>query len=120
MYNIQVDGFGLKEKLVIAENYLVNQALREVNLFEKIGISKEIVTHIIENFTGEEKGVRELKRAIQTIISKINLLRFYNDPVKVPFAIKGFALPFTLKKEHIDLFLKKKSEKDPSIAHLYT
>jgi len=119
MYNIQVDGFGLKEKLVIAENYLVSQALREVNLFEKIGISKEIVTHMIENFTGEEKGVRELKRAIQTVISKVNLLRFYNDPVKVPFAIKGFALPFTLKKEHIDLFLKKKTDKDPSIAHLY-
>lgn len=120
MYNIQVDGFGLKEKLVIAENYLVSQALREVNLFEKISISKEIITHIIENFTGDEKGVRELKRAIQTVISKVNLLRFYNDPVKVPFAIKGFALPFILKKEHIDLFLKKKADKDPSIAHLYT
>ena len=119
MYNIQVDGFGLKEKLVIAEQYLVSQALREVNLFEKIGISKEILTHIIESFTGEEKGVRELKRCIQTMISKVNLLRFYNDPEKVPFAIKGFALPFTLKKEHVDLFLKKKASADASFAHLY-
>jgi hypothetical protein len=120
MYNIQVDGFGLKEKLVIAEQYLVCQSLREVNLFEKIGISKEIITHIIENFTGEEKGVRELKRCIQTMVSKVNLLRFYNDPAKVPFSIKGFALPFTVKKEHIELFLKKKPALDDSIAHLYT
>ena len=119
MYNIQVDGFGLKEKIVIAETYLVASALREVNLFEKLGFSKEIVTHIIENFTGEEKGVRELKRCIQTVISKINLLRFYNDPAKVPFAIKDFALPFTLKKEHVDLFLKKKTPLNDSIAHLY-
>ena len=119
MYNIQVDGFGLKEKIVIAETYLVASALREVNLFEKLGFSKEIVTHIIENFTGEEKGVRELKRCIQTVISKINLLRFYNDPAKVPFAIKDFALPFTLKKEHVDLFLKKKTLMNESIAHLY-
>ena len=119
MYNIQVDGFGLKEKIVIAETYLVASALREVNLFEKLGFSKEIVTHIIENFTGEEKGVRELKRCIQTVISKINLLRFYNDPAKVPFAIKDFALPFTLKKEHVDLFLKKKAPMNESIAHLY-
>jgi len=119
MYNIQVDGFGMKEKLIIAEQYLVSQALREVNLFEKIGINKEIITHVIESFTGEEKGVRELKRCIQTIISKVNLLRFYNDPEKVPFAIKGFALPFTLKKEHADLFLKKKTPLNDSIAHLY-
>jgi flagellar biosynthesis GTPase FlhF len=119
MYNIQVDGFGLKEKIVIAETYLVASALREVNLFEKLGFSKEIVTHIIENFTGEEKGVRELKRCIQTVISKINLLRFYNDPAKVPFAIKDFALPFTLKKDHVDLFLKKKTLMNESIAHLY-
>ena len=120
MYNIQVSGFGLKEKLVIAEQYLVNSSLREVNLFEKISIGKDLLTYIIEEFTGDEKGVRELKRCIQTVISKLNLLRFYNDPEKVPFSIKGFALPFNLKKEHIGLFLKKKGGLDPSIAHLYT
>jgi hypothetical protein len=65
--------------------------------------------------------VRELKRRIQTIVSKINLLRFYNDPKQVPFAIPGFSLPFTLKKEHIELFLKKKGgEIDPSVSHMYT
>ena len=119
MYNIQVQGFNVKEKLVIAETYLVSSALREVNLFEKIGISKEIITHIIERFTGEEKGVRELKRCIQTVISKLNLLRFYNDPVKVPFAIKDFALPFTLKRDHIDMFLKRK-EVNESFSQMYT
>ena len=118
MYNIKVEGFSVRQKLVIAENYLVSAALREVNLFEKIGISKDIITHVIEHYTGEEKGVRELKRCIQTMISKLNLLRFYNDPAKVPFAIKDFALPFTLKREHIELFLKRK-EINEGISHLY-
>jgi hypothetical protein len=120
MYNIQVGGFGLKEKLVIAENYLLPDALREVNLFEKISVGRDLLTYIIENFTGEEKGVRELKRCMQTLMSRLNLLRFYNDPARVPFAIKGFALPFILKKEHIDLLLKKKPVMDESISHLYT
>ena len=119
MYNIQVGGFGMKEKLVIAEKYLLPEALHDVNLFEKIGVGKEILTYIVENYTGEEKGVRELKRCIQTVISKVNLLRFYNDPKRVPFAIEGFGLPFTLKREHIDLFLKKKPVLDESISHLY-
>ena len=118
MYNIQVEGFGVKEKLIIAETYLVSSALRDVNLFEKIGISKEIITHIIEHYTGEEKGVRELKRCIQTVISKLNLLRFYNDPAKVPFSIKGFALPFTMKRDHVELFLKRKVINE-SLSQMY-
>jgi flagellar biosynthesis GTPase FlhF len=119
MYNIQVSGFDTKQKLIIAEQYLVPQALNEVNLFEKIGFGKEILQYLIEHHTGEEGGVRELKRGIQTMISKLNLLRFYNDPAKVPFSIKGFSLPFTLKTDHVDLFLKKKPRIDESIAHLY-
>ena len=121
MYNIKVSGFNLKEKIVIAEKYLINQALKDVGLFEKVSINKEIVQYIIENHTGEEKGVRELKRCVQTIMSKLNLLRFYNNPKLVPFAIPDFNLPFKLKNEHISLFLKKKESGaiDPSISHMY-
>jgi ATP-dependent Lon protease len=121
MYNIKVEGFNLKEKLVIAEQYLLNQALRDVGLHEKVSISKEIVEYVIENHTGDEKGVRELKRSLQTITSKLNLLRFYNNPKQVPFAIEGFSLPFTVKQKHVELFLKKKEDgMDESARHMYT
>ena len=120
MYNIPVNGFNMKEKTVIAEQYLLPTALKDLNLFEKVSISNEIVKYVIEHHTGGEPGVREMKRAIQTIVSKINLLRFYNDEKAVPFSIKNFKLPFTVTKEHIEVFLKKKPQTDPSIAHLYT
>lgn len=119
MYNVAVKGFGMKEKLVIAETYLLPAALKDAGLFEKVNIGKEILQNVIENFTGGEAGVRELKRCIQTIVSKINLLRFYNNPKQVPFAIEGFSLPFIVKKSHIELFLKKKDDMDASISHLY-
>jgi flagellar biosynthesis GTPase FlhF len=119
MYNVEIHGFDTKQKLAIAEQYLLPAALREVNLFEKVAINKEILTHVIENYTGEEKGVRELKRCIQTIISKLNLLRFYNDPKRVPFAITGFGLPFTVKQDHVKLLLNKKPGLSDSIQHLY-
>jgi len=119
MYNIKVNGFNLKEKLVIVEQYLMSSALKNVGLHEKVSISKEIIEHIIENFTGEEKGVRELKRCMETIMSKLNLLRFYNNPKQVPFSIPNFALPFTLKKEHIGLFLKKREDEDMSHLKMY-
>ena len=120
MYNIKVNGFSMKDKQLSAENYLIAAALKDAGLFEKVSIGKDILQYIIENFTGGEAGVRELKRCIQTMISKLNLLRFYNNPKQVPFSIKDFSLPFTVKKEHVDLFLKKKEQLDESIAHLYT
>ena len=120
MYNIAVDGFNMKEKLVIAEQYLVPAALKEVGLHEKVGFSKDVMRHIIEHYTGEEKGVRELKRCIQTVVSKLNLLRFYNDPARVPFAIKGFSLPFTITTDHIEVLLKRRQKMDPSLSHMYT
>jgi ATP-dependent Lon protease len=119
MYNIAVKGFNTKEKLVITEKYIVNEALREVGLFEKVSFSKEMIQHIIEHYTGGEQGVRELKRCIQTVVSKINLLRFFNNPKQVPFAIEDFSLPFTIKRHHIEKFIKRKETIDPSIAHLY-
>jgi ATP-dependent Lon protease len=119
MYNIRVSGFNLKEKQVIAEQYLIDQTLKEIGLFEKVSVSKDIIQHIIEDFTGDEKGVRELKRCIHTVMSKLNLLRFYNDPKKVPFAITNFSLPFILKKEHVALLLKKKEEEDATWKTLY-
>ena len=119
MYNIAVKGFSIKDKLLIAENYLLSAALKESGLYEKVSISKEILQYVVENFTGGEAGVRELKRCIQTLVSKLNLLRFYNNPKQVPFAIEGFSLPFILKKAHVDIFLKRKEESDPSIRHMY-
>lgn len=119
MYNIRVSGFNLKEKQVIAEQYLIDQTLKEIGLYEKLSISKDIVQNIIEDYTGDEKGVRELKRCIHTVMSKLNLLRFYNDPTKVPFAIPDFSLPFILKKEHLKLLLKKKEDENESWKSLY-
>jgi hypothetical protein len=107
MMVIDLKGYDLKQKTTIAEQYLLPNALKEVNLNERVAISKDILTNIVEEYASEEKGVRELKRCVEQITQKINMLRMYNSP-ELPFHIKDFALPFIVKKEHIKLFLKKK------------
>jgi hypothetical protein len=47
------------------------------------------------------------------------MLRLYNDK-SLPFHIKDFALPFTVKKEHVDLFLKKKEKHGAPPFGMYT
>jgi ATP-dependent Lon protease len=104
-----LDGYNSKEKLTIAEQFLMPTALEEVGLKDKVGISKEIIQYIIEHYAKEESGVRELKRAMEQIAQKINMLRMFNSK-DFPFYIKDFALPFIMKKEHVDLFLKRKND----------
>ena len=93
MVVIDLKGYDVKQKTVIAEQYLLPAALKEVNLTEKVAISKEILVKIIEDYAKDEKGVRELKRSIEQVTQKINMLRMYNSP-DLPFHIKDFSLPF--------------------------
>ena len=116
---VTLQGYNVKEKVAIAENYLLPAALKEVGLCEKVGISKEVLQHVLEQYAGEETGVRELKRCIEQIAQKVNMLRMFNSK-DLPFHIKDFTLPFVLKKEHVDLFLKKKKQVDESARHMYT
>jgi hypothetical protein len=115
---IHLKGYGLKEKMVIAEQYLLPAALKEVNLFERINMSKEVLQYIIENYASEETGVRELKRSLEGIVQKVNMLRMYNAK-DLPFYIKDFSLPFVIKKEHVDLFLKKREGRDAPPIGMY-
>ena len=117
---VHLDGYGSKEKMEIAEKFLLPGALKEVNLAERIGIPKDVVSHILETYAKEEKGVRELKRCMEQIAQKLNMLRLFNSP-DLPFHIKDFSLPFILKKDHVDKFLKeRKPSMDVSALQMYT
>ena len=117
---IHLEGYGSKEKLEIAEKFLLPGALKQVNLAERVGVPKDIVTHVLETYAKEEKGVRELKRCMEQIAQKLNMLRLFNSP-DLPFYIKDFSLPFILKKEHVDKFLKeRKLTMDASALAMYT
>ena len=117
---VHLEGYESKEKMEIAEKFLLPGALKEVNLAERIGIPKDVVQHILETYAKEEAGVRELKRCMGQIAQKLNMLRLFNSP-DLPFHIKDFSLPFILKKEHVDKFLKeKKASIDVSAMRMYT
>jgi ATP-dependent Lon protease len=116
---INLQGYNQKEKLAIAESFLLPTALEEVGLKEKVAISKEVVEHVLREYASEETGVRELKRCMEQIAQKINMLRIFNAK-ELPFHIPNFQLPFVVKKEHVDLFLKKKGSTDVSFKAMYS
>jgi MoxR-like ATPase len=119
MVVVNLNGYQAKDKVAIAEQFLLPTALKEVNLTEKVAISREVLQHVLENYAGDETGVRELKRCIEQIVQRINMLRMFNVK-ELPFHIPGFGLPFVLKKEHVDLFLKKRDNKEKVPYGMYT
>jgi ATP-dependent Lon protease len=118
MIVVELKGYKAEDKLEIAEKYLLPEALREVNLGEKVAISRAVLKHVLDEYASEETCVRELKRCIAQIVQRINMLRMFNVK-ELPFHIPGFQRPFVLKKEHVDLFLKKKDKNEAAHISMY-
>jgi len=112
MYCIQTNGYQAKEKIVIARNYLLPKIREQVN-FQKdeIIIPDETINHIIttSGFTNTEDGVRNLKRCLEIIHTKLNLFRLVdldnNNDLFKHLNLK-VTFPFTVTKDNIDIILK--------------
>jgi endopeptidase La len=74
---LEINSYNLKEKNAIANDYLLKQICKDVGFdYESIIFSKEIMNHIIENYT-YEPGVRALKRSLENILLKLNIDKIY-------------------------------------------
>jgi ATP-dependent Lon protease len=110
MYRIQTKGYNQKQKTVISNNYLLPRIREQVKFDEKeIIIPDSAIQYIIENLCNKEDGVRNLKRCLEIIYTKLNLYRlmkpgsnlFEEDmSLKVEF-------PFTVTKDVVDKLIKK-------------
>ena len=110
MYRIQTKGYNKKEKCIIAKKYLIPSIEKNVN-FEKdqIVIEDEIIEYICDNSIEKEDGVRNLKRALEIIYTKINLHRLMKEGSQLfnkEESIK-ITFPFVVTKEVVNKLIKK-------------
>ena len=94
MIVINVKGYNNQEKIVLARDYIIPEILKQYNLKKgDILFSDDVLMHIINNIE-EEEGVRNLKRAINNIISWINMMIYVpidNVIVNIPYELN---IPF--------------------------
>ena len=124
MYRIQTKGYEMKEKLIIARKHLLPKIREQVNFKEdEVIIPDETIQHIVssEGLTQKEDGVRNLKRCLEIIYTKLNLFRLvknddniFKDDIKIKVEF-----PFTVTKEHVDLLIKNNDKFNPSLFSLY-
>ena len=124
MYRIQTKGYETKEKIIIAKKYLLPKIREQVKFEEdQITIPDDTLEYIASNkdLTNDESGVRNLKRCLEIIHTKINLFRLikkdsaiFKDDIDL-----DISFPFTVTKEHVDKLIKNETTQNQSFLAMY-
>ena len=124
MYRIQTKGYDAKEKVTIARDYLLPKIREQVNFnAEDVIIPDETIQYIVSNtaLTKNEDGVRNLKRCLEIIYTKLNLFRLVKPDTKIfgkDIDIK-VTFPITVTKKEVDIFIKNEENQNQSVLAMY-
>ena len=123
MFMIQTSKLTPEEKLTISKDYLIDGIFNDMGVDkEELIFSDEIIIFIVKNYSQEE-GVRNLKRAFQTIIGKLNIIRITQqgalDNLDLPFSLDNFELPLNIT-ENIVKKLVDINKQDLAPEFMYT
>jgi len=124
MYRIQTKGYDAKDKIIIARNHLLPKIREQVNFKEEdVVVPDETLRYIIGNETlcNGEQGVRNLKRCLEIIHTKLNLFRLIKSDENL-FAKEidmEVRFPFTVLKKHVDILIKNEDSVNQSMLAMY-
>jgi ATP-dependent Lon protease len=121
MYRIKTKGYSGKEKTVISNSYLLPKIREQVRFNEDdIIIPNTVISHIIETHCNKEDGVRNMKRCLEIIYTKLNLYRLMKPGTNLfegEMSLK-VDFPFTVTKDVVDKLIKR--DTDVFSSALYT
>ena len=125
---ITTNKFNKDDKQIIANDYLIPSICKNINFVrENISFTNECLEYIITTYTKGEKGVRNLRRYLEKVITRINILHLltnYSGNIEdiIPYSITDFSLPIVITKTIVDHIIKIKDEDkmDPSLFGLYS
>jgi ATP-dependent Lon protease len=124
MYRIQTKGYEAKEKVIIAKNYMLPK-IREQVAFKDgdVIIPDDVIQYIAssQQLTKGESGVRNLKRCLEIIHTKLNLFRLMKpgDNMFMKDIDVEVKFPFTVTRQLVDKFVKSDEPQNQSFLALY-
>lgn len=121
MQVIHCSGYTADEKKIIVTQYVWPQVLERIKL-DGLTISEDAVKFLISEYSREEEGVRTLIRAVETLVTRINLLRIVDEETAKSYSFyKKIELPMTIDTEFARHILQDlNSSTNESWRHLYT
>jgi len=112
---IHCGGYNEIDKKVILKDYIWPQLLDRLKFKpEEIILTDDAIKHIIGEYSGEEKGVRTLIRTVESMMTRLNMLRVMQDEsVKDYVFYVEYKTPFTLTESVVRKLLTDLAKKDP-------
>ena len=121
MYRIKTAGYNQKQKTNISNSYLLPKIREQVKFSaEDIVIPDATLHYIIDNYCMREDGVRNMKRCLEIIYTKLNLYRLMrpgSNLFEEDMSIK-VSFPFTVTRDIVDKLVK--TNKDAMSSALYS
>lgn len=112
MISIETKGYTIEDKIIISKKHMIPSILDQYMLNKNdIVFTDEILKEIVA-IIEEEHGVRNLKRALQDIVSHINLQRLTGE-IEVVF-------PFDISENHVKSFVYNKRSKNKKFLTMYS
>jgi len=122
MYRIQTEGYNQKQKTAITTNYLLPKIREQVKFQENdIIIPNETIHYIVDNLCNKEDGVRNLKRCLEIIHTKLNLYRLMKPGTNLfeqDMSLK-VEFPFTVTRDIVDKLIKNNKDKLQAYHNMY-
>ena len=109
MYRIQTKGYDKKQKTIIANQYLLPKIQEQVKFAGgDIIIPDDVLHYIIEHYCEKEDGVRNQKRCLEIIYTKLNLYRLMRPGSSLFDAemTMEVSFPFHVTKQIVDKLIK--------------
>ena len=122
MYRIKTKGYDKKQKTIISNQYLLPKIMQQVK-FENndIEIPEETLHYIIETHCNKEDGVRNMKRCLEIIYTKLNLYRLMKPGTNLfgDDMTLTVTFPFKVTKDVVDNLIKKERNDDMALKGMY-
>ena len=122
MYRIQTKGYNQKQKTQIANNYLLPKIREQVRFnMDEIIIPDEVIQYLVDTHCNKEDGVRNLKRCLEIIHTKLNLYRLMKPGTNLfeeDMSIK-VEFPLTINKDIVDKLIKVNKENISALYNMY-
>ena len=122
MYRIETKGYDAKEKFIISKDYLLPKICSQVRFNSgDIVIPEETVKYLIATHTDGEQGVRNLKRCLEIIYTKLNLYRLMkpgSNLFKKEMSLE-ITFPMVITVDIVDKLIKKNENENWTHRMMY-
>lgn len=122
MYRIKTKGYSGKEKIAISNNYLLPKIREQVKFNDgEIIIPDDVVSYINDTHCNKEDGVRNMKRCLEIIHTKLNLYRLMKPGANLfegEMSLK-VEFPFKVTKDIVDKLIKKEEQNMSALYSMY-